>query len=285
MKNKSIYYAAVIVIFNKQITDSITCREIKKVSNFNIEIIIVDNSERNQGNEQICRMCGYSYINMNGNKGLSKAYNAAIENTNADIIILFDDDTELSNDYFETLNKAILNNPNVDIFAPIVYGQDGIIYSPNEFNFLRNRFIKLPDQTISQNKFNAIASCLAIRRRVFDGYRFNERLFVDQVDQYFFCEQRKMGRHFMKINTVIKQNFYQRGKELTAFNGWRRIRLRIIDVMRHAQLMGGMKYKILGLIKCCGLSVQISRKSKSIGILFKGVALSFKTMFLISINN
>ena len=285
MKNKSIYYAAVIVIFNKQITDSITCREIKKVSNFNIEIIIVDNSERNQGNEQICRMRGYSYINMNGNKGLSKAYNAAIENTNADIIILFDDDTELSNDYFETLNKAILNNPNVDIFAPIVYGQDGIIYSPNEFNFLRNRFIKLPDQTISQNKFNAIASCLAIRRRVFDGYRFNERLFVDQVDQYFFCEQRKMGRHFMKINTVIKQNFYQRGKELTAFNGWRRIRLRIIDVMRHAQLMGGMKYKILGLIKCCGLSVQISRKSKSIGILFKGVALSFKTMFLISINN
>ena len=187
---------------------------------------------------------------MNGNKGLSKAYNAAIDTIEADIVILFDDDTNVTAEYFRTLNDAVIENPNIDIFAPIVYGQDGMIYSPNEFNFLKNHFISSPDQAIDPNKFNAIASCLAIRMKVLKNYRFNELLFVDQVDQYFFYEQRKLHRTFMKLDTIISQNFYQRGTKLTAENGWRRMKLRIKDIMRHAKLMGGIRYKVLGFIKC-----------------------------------
>ena len=44
--------------------------------------------------------------------------------------------------------------------------------------FWRNHFIDDPTQKVSQEKFNAIASCLAIRRRVFENYKFDERLFV-----------------------------------------------------------------------------------------------------------
>ena len=141
MESKGIHYAAIIVVYNKQIIDSITCDKIKHISNLDIEFIIVDNSEQNMGNEQVCAAYGYKYLGMNGNKGLSKAYNAAIDHTNAEIIIFFDDDTEVNSDYFEKLNEAVLDNPDVDIFAPIVYGQDGIIYSPNEFNFLRNHSV------------------------------------------------------------------------------------------------------------------------------------------------
>lgn len=271
---------AVIVVYNKKIQDSITCKCIKQISNINIEILIVDNSEIDQKNEIACQELGYSYISMNGNKGLSKAYNAAIDYANSDIIILFDDDTEITADYFFKLSIAVENNPDIDIFAPIVYGQDGVIYSPNEFNFLRNHFISTPEQEISQNSFNAIASCLAIRKRVFDNYRFNELLFVDQVDQYFFCEQRSLGRKFMKLNTVISQNFYQRGSELNAQNGWKRLKLRMVDVMRHARLMGGFKYTILGFIKCYGLSVQIAKKSRSLRVLIKGALLSLKLLIV-----
>lgn len=281
MENKRINYAAIIVVYNKSIKDSATCAGIHQALNLNIEIIIVDNSENNYGNKEICEIQNYKYINMHGNKGLSKAYNAAIDCTDADVIILLDDDTELTGDYFKTLNVAVLNFEDIDIFAPVVYGQDGVIYSPNEFNFLRNHFIHSPDQEVSQESFNAIASCLAIRKRVFEHYRFNEWLFVDQVDQYFFCEQRKLNRKFMKLNTVIHQNFYQRGKELHAYNAWHRIRLRIIDIMRHAKLMGGIKYKLLGWIKCCGLSVQISIKSKSVYLLVRGIALSCKLLMII----
>lgn len=278
-KMKNLKYAAIIVIYNKNIKDSITCRSIKDINDFNIEVVIVDNSEVDFHNNEVCKSLGYTYISMNGNKGLSKAYNVGIDKTQSDIIILFDDDTFVNKDYFYVLNKAVNDYPEVDIFAPIVYGQDGVIYSPNEFNFLRNHFIDNPNQPISQNKFNAIASCLAIRRRVFDNYCFDESLFVDQIDQYFFCEQRKLNRKFLKLNVEIHQNFYQRGENLDPGAAWNRVKLRLVDVMQHAKLMGGVKYRILGLMKCCGLSLQIAKKSKSIQVLFKGIFLSFKVFF------
>ncbi len=274
-----IKYTAIIVVYNKTIAGSITCKRLQNISGVDVEIVIVDNSEQNLHNDEICKTLGYNYISMNGNKGLSKAYNAAIENTKSDIIVLFDDDTNVNEKYFEVLDKAVSENTDADIFAPIVYGQDGVIYSPNEFNFLRNHFIDTPEQVVSQERFNAIASCLAIRRRVFEDYRFNEILFVDQIDQYFFCEQRKLGRKFVKLDVEIHQNFYQRGKTLDPESAWKRVRLRLIDVMRHAKLMGGIKYRMLGLIKCCGLSLQIAKKSKSIAVLLKGLLLTGRCFF------
>lgn len=253
---------------------------LKQVGMNEVEILVVDNSTIETKNEENCKKQGVRYISMNGNKGLSKAYNAAIDNSSGkDVIVLLDDDTEITEEYFTELTRALKDRPDVDIFAPIVYGQDGIIYSPNEFHFLRNHFIKKPDEEISQRNFNAIASCLAIRMNVFDSYRFNEKLFVDQVDQYFFCEQREKGRKFGILPLTIQQNFYQRASELQPEAGWKRLRLRIRDIMVHARLMRGFQYKILGYIKCCGLGVQIGRRTRSLKVLIKACCLSTILLF------
>ena len=228
-----IKYVAIIVVYNKTIEGSITCESLKKISNINVEIVIVDNSETDFHNDDLCKRLGYTYISMNGNKGLSKAYNVAIDSTQSDIIVLFDDDTNVDKRYFDVLSRAVNQHPEIDIFAPVVYGQDGVIYSPNEFNFLRNHFIDDPTQKVSQEKFNAIASCLAIRRRVFENYKFDERLFVDQIDQYFFCEQRQLKRKFLKLDIEIYQNFYQRGNTLDPISAWNRVRLRLVDIMKN----------------------------------------------------
>lgn len=45
----------------------------------------------------------------------------------------------------------------------------------------------------------------------------------------------------MKLNVEIKQNFYQRGLKLSAESGWKRLRLRIIDIMRQTRIIGGIK--------------------------------------------
>ncbi len=271
--------AAVIVVYNKEIAQSVTCQSIKNIDN-EIRIVVVDNSETPNTNKAICNERGLEYISMGGNKGLSKAYNSAIDTLkDIDIVVLFDDDTEVTSNYFSELAKTANDHPEVDIFAPIIKGQDGVIYSPNEFNFLRNHFISSPDQEISQDLFNAIASCLAIRMRVFENYRFNEKLFVDQVDQYFFCEQRKLDRKFAKLNVEILQHFYQRGATLTPEAGWKRLRLRIVDIFRHARLMSGGKYIILAFVKCCGLGVQIGKKSHSMGTVFKAGLLSLSLVF------
>lgn len=270
---------AAVVVYNKKISESITYRNIRNFDT-KIDVLVLDNSEIKIDNAIYCKKEGFRYISMNGNKGLSKAYNAAIDNSkDSDVIVFFDDDTEITENYFMKLRTALEKYPEVDIFAPIIRGQDGVIYSPNEFNFLRNHFISAPEQNVSQKYFNAIASCLAIRMRVFENYKFNEKLFVDQVDQYFFCEQRLLGRKFAKLDIEIQQNFYQRGLFLTPKDGWGRLRLRIIDIFRHARLMGGGKYILLAFIKCCGLGVQIGKKSKSLTLIIRSVILSTELIF------
>ncbi len=269
--------AAIVVVYNKNVCDSITCQRLFRMEFDEIRVIVVDNSTIENRNEEFCLKNGANYISMNGNQGLSKAYNKSIDfccNCGVDVVVLFDDDTEITDEYFNVLKNALEKSPDVDVFAPIVYGQDGVIYSPNEFGFMKNHFIKNDRQEVRQEHFNAIASCLAVRMRVFKDYRFNEILFVDQVDQYFFYEQRAKGKKFQKLNVSINQNFYQRGEMLTPDDGWKRLRLRIVDIMRQTRLMGGGKYTILGIAKCCGLGVQITQKTRSPMIFLKSIGLT-----------
>jgi len=268
---------AAIIIYNKSICDSITFQSIKDID---LDILILDNSENDYCNKRFCANRGIRYISMGGNKGLSKAYNRAIENsTNSDVIILFDDDTEVKRDYFVKLKEALDKEKDVDIFAPIIRGQDGVIYSPNEFSFLRNHLIKSPNHEVSQKSFNAIGSCLAIRMRVFDDYYFNEKLFMDQVDQYFFYEQRKIGRRFGKLDVEILQHFYQRETTLSSDAGWKRLKMRIYDIFRQARLMEKKKYVFLAFVKSCGLGAQIGLKSKSPFLTLKAFYLGILLVF------
>lgn len=273
--------AAVVVIYNKKVEESITCKKILDNCHELVEVIIIDNSTADLGNKEYCLNKKLWYISMKGNKGLSKAYNTAIDACKEkDVIILFDDDTEVTEEYFLKLFSDLTEYPEIDIFAPTIYGQDGVIYSPNKYNFMRNNFITEKNKEIPQDKFNAIASCLAIRMRVFDNYRFNEKLFVDQVDQNFFYEQRKLNRKFKRLDVKILQNFYQRGDRLTPRDGWRRLKLRIVDIMRQTRLIGGGKIRFLGFVKCCGLGIQIGKKSRSFVIPFKAFGLALKCAFI-----
>ena len=270
---------AVIVIYNKEIRDSITCKAIRDVDP-SFDVLILDNSEISTNNEEYCKDKKIRYLSMDGNKGLSKAYNVAIDHCkDTDAIVFLDDDTEIKPEYFELLDKALTENPETDVFVPIIKGQDGVIYSPNEYGFLKNHFISDENQNVKQEAFNAIASCLAVRMRVFDEYRFNEKLFVDQVDQYFFYEQRKQNKTFGILKLVINQHFYQRGDELTPEAGWKRLRLRIYDIFRQARLMGAIKFVPLAFVKCCGLGVQIGKKSKSVKVIAKAMGLSIFLLF------
>lgn len=277
----SLKMTIIIVVYNKEIQASIACCSLLEMGLSNLDILIVDNSDIKTNNEDYCCKNKIRYLNMGGNAGLSKAYNRAIDaSMSSDIYVFMDDDTEITPQYFSALAIALKQNPETDIFAPIVFGQDGVIYSPNEFRFLKNRFKSCIEDKVQTEKFNAIASCLAVRARVFSAYRFDESLFVDQVDQYFFCQQRKLKTRCMELEVVIQQNFYQRGETLSAQAGWSRLKLRIVDVMHHAKLMGHPKYLFLGYIKCCGLGVQIGRKSHSLGIVFKAVGLGTQRFWM-----
>ena len=96
----------VIVVYNTSCQDSISYNRAKDSS---VKIIVCDNSTSDYGNEEIVKNDGNIYINMGGNNGLSKAYNAAIQVINKDnrYICLFDDDTDMGKKYFDKVLSYI----------------------------------------------------------------------------------------------------------------------------------------------------------------------------------
>ena len=133
--------SAIMVLYNKELDNSITYKSLLKCNTgeFKVNLIVIDNSTNDNNNFEACKNKGIMYVDMQGNKGISKAYNAGLDHVgDSEIIVLLDDDTELTTDYFEKLYRKVVKHPNCDIFAPIVVGQDNKIYSPNEFRFLKN---------------------------------------------------------------------------------------------------------------------------------------------------
>lgn len=266
-------FFAVVVLYNKIIKESITLMSLMELAVPNLYGMILDNSAEQyvELNRNYVLSEQWHYYSMNGNIGLSKAYNFALDilkEKNADYIVVWlDDDTNIGMDYFISLQLAV-EDLQYDVFAPIVYGQDGKIYSPNEAGMLRGKLIKESNQSISQHKFNAINSCLAVRLRVYQNYRYDENLFMDCIDTQFFNDLRKNGLNFFVLPVAIRQNFFQRSENRDPTKYWNRFRIRIIDTMYYSSIHG-YKGRICGIIRVLGWGIVYSVKLKDFSFFLK----------------
>ena len=279
-----INFYVVIVLYNKSVDESISFRHLVNLPLKNIHIIIIDNSSSQylKINEDKCKELQIQYHSMGGNVGLSKAYNYALtllkEGNSDDIIIWFDDDTPVEKNYFDILMQQCVNTK-IDVFVPIIYGQNGIIYSPNEAGFLKGKYIKSPDQKIRIDKFNAINSCLAVRLRVYKNYSYDEILFMDCVDSKLFDDFRKMNLTFSILPIEIHQNFFQRSDNIDVEIFWKRFHIRIKDTYNYYSLGGKIK-KLSGIIKIIGWAVLYGIKLKSIWFFWNCIILMCNLLFL-----
>lgn len=261
MVTKYVFYA-VVVIYNTNINESITLKNLQKITDYQINKIIVDNSTRDMGNEEDCQRRGWVYISMKGNAGLSKAYNKALDYIKKfnGIVIWFDDDTNVTQEYFDVLNAEAIKHTEVDIFAPMIQGQDGKFWSPNEYHYLKNKQLKCKSQNINYSRFNAINSCTAVRISVYQNYRYTEKLFLDQVDHQFFEDQRALGSKFEKLDTVIQHNFSTRSKMKSIENVKTRYSIMIPDFLTFCHK--SVARYLLGWVKIMGWGVREAVKYK-----------------------
>ena len=266
-------YFAVVVIYNKLIQNSASITSLLKLEISNLHIIVIDNSlneyvEQNSISHKDLKL---KYYSMYGNVGLSKAYNYVLnilkDKDSNDIVIWFDDDTPVSKLYFDELYK-ISENLNYDVFVPIIYGQNGVIYSPNKSGCLKGKYIKSANQKIPNNKFNAINSCLAVRLKVYKGYTYDENLFMDCVDTKLFDDFRKLNLRYYVLPVKIHQNFFQRSGNKNIQRYWNRFQIRIKDTMYYSSL-GGFKRKVCGFIRIIGWGVVYAIKLKSLSFFIK----------------
>ena len=200
-----------IVIYNKSCENLPINKIIQKIEN--AAVIIYDNSLKDYGNENYCRKNEWIYLGGDGNKGLSFAYNAAVKycrNQRFDgILCIFDDDTEISSEYFRVLESSIQEDPSAELFIPILKSNNKII-SPS---ILRSNYTcKLFESESNLRRYRgtrltAFNSGLAIKTDMFDSLIFDEKLFLDFIDHRFFQEINKRKIKYHILAYVSGHNF------------------------------------------------------------------------------
>lgn len=203
------------VLYNTNVNNS----NVSVQQNFsnNLKFVFVDNST----NIQIKNMnldfaeehkSYFIYVDMKGNKGLSKAYNKAIEIINPavdDYLIILDQDTVFDTNIFNKYVAFIENNPNLDIICPVVKDSVGIMspsLSRGVYNYHIQSIREVKDELI--NEYSFINSGMCIKGSVFSKIKYDETLFLDFVD-HDFVSQIKNNKLKIGIcyDVVLEQNF------------------------------------------------------------------------------
>ena len=207
---------SILVIYNKKVIESPTYQFIKNEKC--IQCIVCDNSTMDMNNKEIVEQDGYTYLSMDGNAGLSKAYNKAldfIQSINKEMdgyVILLDDDTLLTDEYITEVKRCM--HFCSDIFLPIVRDELGIM-SPC---LVQDEVISRVEQKVDINAYekqdlSGINSGMLIRLDVFKDYRYDEHLFLDIVDHYINKEMKEKNKIIQIMNVEIQQNFSANSNE------------------------------------------------------------------------
>ena len=272
-----------VILYNKRVDDSVTLSNLRKFVN-NSDIIVFDNSTKDEirlSNQKYFKDRNYIYLsNPQKNIGLSKAYNEVLchilsnKEKQYNYICWLDDDTEISQTFLYELNEGAKKE--ADIIVPKIYGQDGKIYSPNEAGLLKNKLVLNNEKDIKNEKFNAINSCLTVKLKIYENYKYNEILFLDQVDQLFFDSLEKSSLKFCILDVIILQDFSQRNENLgTSY--LQRFKIRTKDLIFYGKL--SPKNNIFfTYFKNIFLGLNFSLKTRCSAYFFIGVS-SIKYLF------
>lgn len=203
---------AIVVVYNTYCGESPTCIALEKLCNNNINVLIYDNSITDYNNSEYCKQHGWLYLGGNGNVGLSKAYNAAIDflrlHTDTNLICLFDDDTNIEAEYFKLLLQEAKNDSQTSVFVPVILSNNRIVSPFIAKKGHRAKMFKTHKKLFENNHENiaAINSCMAIRLSVFENYRYDENIFLDGIDHKFILDIKKQNHKIKVFNYTCKHS-------------------------------------------------------------------------------
>lgn len=221
----------VVVVYNRECAESASCRGLLAAGARHATV--VDNSTRPTGNRSFCAAYGWTYIDMKGNAGLSRAYNSALARlpdrladaaaergrpgpAPADVLLLWlDDDTTLPPGFLEAVADAAARHRDADVFLPVVEDAAGIL-SPcaaGRFRPHRVRRSAFPGDglLLPAMRFSAINSGMAVRSTVYAGRRYDEGYFLDFLDHDFLRDLRSAGVRFRLLPARLSQAFSDTG--------------------------------------------------------------------------
>lgn len=197
--------SVLVVLYNSGI-DDVPVLETALRSQYVDDVIICDNSDRYNDNAEQAEHKGITYIAMNGNQGLSKAYNAGVKHCHGDVVCVFDDDTQVGDDYFTAVFDLTTTSRRWDIALPLVMAGNKVL-SPSHFE--RHRTVPIdPSHMGNMSDITGINSGMAVRRTLYDHILYDSDLFLDLIDHQFIRDARKAGARIVMLEGPVLQQSY-----------------------------------------------------------------------------
>lgn len=204
-----------IVIYKQRIEDSSTvvsfCENCISFHN-KMEIVIWDNSPDNINTEILYlkqQNFSYQFYHTPQNLPLSVIYNKVADNyPNCDILHLFDQDSVITEAYFDLMYKAIAQNADIGLFVPYIK-YENMIVSPGDFKLYKGRHWKnlIYGKISSKNKL-CITSGMGIRISMLTtkSVRFDEHLSLYGIDTKFCLDYSFFARYIYVLNYKLEHS-------------------------------------------------------------------------------
>ena len=155
---------------------------------------------------------GWTYISMNGNKGVAQAYRKGTEalvklGKLRHFVVLFDQDTHIPQDYFERLQVSIAAHTEAQVHLPLVYDKKGLMSPCSASGHAIKRC--QPDDALKGlvASMTGINSGMAIQIQVFTDIRHSKDYFLDYVDHAFMRAFRHWGGQVAAFEARLEQQF------------------------------------------------------------------------------
>ena len=216
--SKMMKIAVVVLNYNglletKSCLDSL--RRVKK-SNFEVEIIVVDNNSTDGSQITLPKEKGIKFVQNEKNLGFSGGNNRAIKyalERNVDYVLILNNDTVVDENFLVYL----VNNKNADIVSPKIYFEKGfefhkdrykekqlgkvIWYAGGEIDWQNIMGKHIGVDEVDKSQFNksrevdfATGACILVRREVFKKIGlFDEKYFLYLEDMDFCVRAKKAG--------------------------------------------------------------------------------------------
>ena len=203
-------FLILIVLYECKVKDSSSYNSLLKSSEYLSEskLILWDNSPSVQSiNSQVSELKSVEYLHTSETMSLSQIYNRVIKETNHyDYLVILDQDSSFSIDFFEKLNNAIFKNSTINLFLPIVKAEQTIV-SPGDYKTFKGSYWKKEKSGLIKAKnVLAINSGMVINfkylKNIYIGY--DERLRFYGTDTFFMLDYQKNNEFLFVINYIFK---------------------------------------------------------------------------------
>ena len=206
---------AVVVIYNKPLSASDTLISLGKdiaSEGCIMDLFIYDNSSTQQDRITINGFKIVSHHFDGANVGVSAAYNLGVKyakELGKEWVLLLDQDTSFFTGAIKEYLKSMEENPDINLFSPIIKLANGIIFSPFKMIFKRGIALsKVSSASYPLKFFSPVNSGILVRVTSFEeagGY--NEKVKLDFSDMEFVRRFSRYNEHFTVVNTTCLQDF------------------------------------------------------------------------------